>query len=81
MNSVLDRDAGSNGLVRTIVFRATDRRSYETEIVRQRQRAEQSEAEALLTAQTLQRMLIPPPPPAIDGLEPAPPFGPRETGP
>jgi phosphoserine phosphatase RsbU/P len=66
VNSVLDHDAG---IVQTIVFKATDRRAYESEIVRQRQRAEQSEAHALVTAQTLQRTLIPPRPPVIDGLD------------
>ena len=77
VNSVLDRDAG---LIRTIVFKATDRRSYEDEIVRQRQRAEESEARAQITAQTLQRMLIPPPPPAIDGLELGAAFRPAGDG-
>lgn len=80
VSSVLDQAADPEGLVRTIVFKATGRRSYEAEVVRQRERAEESEARALVTAQTLQRMLIPPPPPAIEGLELGAAFRPAGDG-
>ena len=69
LNSVVDPAGADDGLVRTAVFKATERRSYEAEILHQRKRAEASEQRAVVTAQTLQRMLIPPPPPAIEGLE------------
>ena len=69
VNSVVDKSPGHEGLVRTIVFKATDRLAYEAEILRQRRRAEASEADARLTAQTLQQMLVPPAPPSIDGLD------------
>ena len=81
MNSVVDQSSDYLGLVRTIVFSATGRRSYETEILRQRERAEASEQQALVTAQMLQQMLIPPPPPAIEGLDLGAAFRLPETGP
>ena len=80
MNSVVDQSSDYPGLVRTIVFSATGRRSYETEILRQRERAEASEQQALVTAQMLQQMLIPPPPPAIEGLDLGAAFRPSGDG-
>jgi phosphoserine phosphatase RsbU/P len=70
VNSVLERDdAGTPLVVRTAVFDATDRREYERELLRAKERAEASEARASLLAQTLQQTLIPPTPPDIPGLE------------
>ena len=70
VNSVLDRDGeGAPLAVRIAVFDATERRGYEEELLRQRRRAEESEAHARAVAQTLQAVLLPPAPPAIPGLE------------
>lgn len=70
VNSVLERDeAGAPRAVHTAVFDATDRREYERELVRQKERAEASEARAQALARTLQQTLIPPAPPVIPGLD------------
>ena len=70
INSVLKLDAaGIPVSVRTIVFDATDRRTYERELVRAKEAAEESEARAGLLAKTLQESLIPPAPPSIPGLD------------
>lgn len=69
-NSVLKRDDDGNPVaIRTAVFRATDRRKYEQELLSARMRAEESEAKARSLAQTLQSTFIPPAPPSISGLE------------
>lgn len=47
-------------LLRITVQDARDRRSYERELLEERQRAEQEHARARLLAQTLQRSLLPP---------------------
>ena len=88
LNSVIDAGAASSSgatgatgaTVRTAVFKATERRAYEVEMLHQRERAEASEHLALVTAQTLQRMLIPPPPPAIEGLDIGAAFRPAGDG-
>lgn len=70
VNSVLVRTAqGEPHVIRTSVFDATDRREYERELLRARERAERSEARAQVLAQTLQASLIPPAPPEIPGLD------------
>jgi sigma-B regulation protein RsbU (phosphoserine phosphatase) len=70
VNSVLKFDAaGAPVSVRTIVFDATHRRTYERELVRAKEAAEESEARAALLAKTLQQSLIPPAPPSIPGLD------------
>ena len=70
VNSVLERAAdGTPVVVRTAVFDATHRREYEQELLRAKQRAEESEARATLLARTLQQTLIPPAPPTIAGLD------------
>jgi sigma-B regulation protein RsbU (phosphoserine phosphatase) len=70
INSVLRQDGfGIPVSVRTIVFDATDRRTYERELVRAKEAAEASEARARLLAKTLQESLIPPAPPVIPGLD------------
>jgi sigma-B regulation protein RsbU (phosphoserine phosphatase) len=81
LNSVLKYDAeGAPVLSRTTVFDATERRSYERELLRAKQAAEESEARAALLAETLQRSLIPPAPPVIPGLEVAAAYRPSGVG-
>jgi phosphoserine phosphatase RsbU/P len=81
VNSVLERDAaGVPVVVRTAVFDATERRGYERELLHAKERAEQSEARATALARTLQRTLIPPAPPHIDGLDVAATYRPAGNG-
>lgn len=70
VNSVVD-DAGGGAppVIRTAVFEATHRRRYERELLAAKQRAEESERRAMALARTLQRTLIPPAPPPVDGLD------------
>ncbi|GAB3892778.1 hypothetical protein GCM10027612_40970 [Microbispora bryophytorum subsp. camponoti] len=56
LNAVMRDDPG---VIRFCVFAATDRREYERELLRARQHAERSEAEARELARTLQRSFIP----------------------
>lgn len=70
VNAVLIRDeAGQASVVRTAIFLATERREYERELLRAKQRAEASEAAASLMARTLQSTLVPPASPKIPGLD------------
>jgi sigma-B regulation protein RsbU (phosphoserine phosphatase) len=70
VNAVLERDAEEHPrVIRTAVFDATDRREYERELLRAKERAEVSEAHARALAATLQDTLIPPTPPVIPGLD------------
>lgn len=70
MNSVLERDSsGAPVVVRTAIFDATERRSYEQELLKAKQRAEESERQARLLVRTLQQTLIPPAPPEIPRLQ------------
>ncbi|MGH8889159.1 MAG: PP2C family protein-serine/threonine phosphatase [Acidothermaceae bacterium] len=70
VNSVLDRDVtGAPTMIRTAVFDATERRHYEVELLRAKQRAEASEDRAAALAKTLQQTLIPPSPPEVAGLD------------
>jgi sigma-B regulation protein RsbU (phosphoserine phosphatase) len=55
--------------IHAAVFDARDRRAYERELLREKQRAEDSERRARLLAQTLQESLIPPTPPRIPSLD------------
>jgi sigma-B regulation protein RsbU (phosphoserine phosphatase) len=81
VNSVLgEATADRPSVVRTAVFDATDRREYERELLRAKQRAEESEARATTLARTLQQTLIPPTPPAIPGLDVAAVYRPAGTG-
>ena len=65
VNSVLERDVlGLPTVVRTAVFDASQRREYERELLRAKQRAEASEVHARKLAQTLQQSFIPPDAPA-----------------
>lgn len=81
VNSVLERDAaGSPVVIRTAVFDATDRREYERELLRAKERAEASEQHATFLARTLQQTLIPPSPPAIPDLDVAAGYRPAGDG-
>jgi sigma-B regulation protein RsbU (phosphoserine phosphatase) len=81
VNSVLERDAGGAPVVvRTAIFDATDRREYERELLRAKQRAEESEVRATALARTLQQTLIPPTPPHIPGLDVAARYRPAGNG-
>jgi sigma-B regulation protein RsbU (phosphoserine phosphatase) len=81
LNSVLKCNAeGVPVLSRTTIFDATERRSYERELLRAKHAAEESEARAALLAETLQRSLIPPAPPVIPGLEVAAAYRPAGLG-
>lgn len=81
MNSVLKVNAaGVAVLSRTTVFDATERRSYERELLRAKREAEEAGARASLLAETLQRSLIPPAPPTIPGLEVAAIYRPAGPG-
>jgi sigma-B regulation protein RsbU (phosphoserine phosphatase) len=81
VNSVLERDeSGQPRVVRTAVFDASERRSYERELLRAKKQAEESEARATLLARTLQQTLIPPAPPVIAGLDIAAAYRPAGHG-
>lgn len=70
VNAVLKRDqAGQTSVVRTAISLATERREYERELLRAKQRAEASEAAASVMARTLQSTLVPPASPKIPGLD------------
>ncbi|MDT4924578.1 MAG: phosphoserine phosphatase RsbU/P [Pseudonocardiales bacterium] len=81
VNSVLQSDPdGRPVVVRTAVFDATQRREYERELLRAKERAEASEARSTALARTLQQTLIPPTPPAIPGLDLAARYRPAGDG-
>lgn len=63
------RDPHGDPVVRTIVFEAKDRRSYEKELLVAKKMAEEAEAHARSLAQTLQQTFVPPAPPDILGLD------------
>jgi sigma-B regulation protein RsbU (phosphoserine phosphatase) len=71
---------GSPQIIRAAVFDATERRSYEREIVLARRRAEGSEARARALVQTLQQVLVPPTPPRIPTLDVAGVYRPARHG-
>jgi phosphoserine phosphatase RsbU/P len=60
---------GAPRAVHIAVFLALDRRSYESELLNERRRAEESEARARLLARTLQDSLLPPDLPRVPGLD------------
>jgi len=81
LNAALKYNAdGVPVLTRTTVFDATERRSYERELLRAKKAAEESEARAALLAETLQRSLIPPALPKIAGLDLAASYRPAGLG-
>jgi sigma-B regulation protein RsbU (phosphoserine phosphatase) len=81
INATVKTDAdGELAYIRTSVFDARQRRQYEIELLRARQRAEDSEARAHELARTLQESFIPPVPPAIPGLDIGAAYRPAGTG-
>ena len=81
VNAVLEREpTGEARVIRIVVFDATERRAYERELLRAKERAEASERRARSLAQTLQRTLLPPSTPSIPGLEFAAAFRPAGEG-
>ncbi|MEV7397506.1 SpoIIE family protein phosphatase [Aeromicrobium sp. NPDC092404] len=73
-------DSADRSVIRTIVFEARERRSYEQELLVARQEAERAEARSSELAHTLQQTFIPPAPPIIDGLEVAAEYRPAGDG-
>jgi sigma-B regulation protein RsbU (phosphoserine phosphatase) len=81
VSAVLEKDRdGTPRVVRTAVFDARERREYERELVRARDKAQASEVHARSLARTLQRTLIPPTPPVVPGLDVAAVYRPAGTG-
>jgi sigma-B regulation protein RsbU (phosphoserine phosphatase) len=81
MNSVLRTDeSGAPPISRTTIFDATERRSYEQELLRAKRAAEESEARARLLAGALQQSFIPPAPPIVPGLDVAGAYRPAGRG-
>jgi sigma-B regulation protein RsbU (phosphoserine phosphatase) len=70
VNAVMEPAAGDRpAVIRAVVFDATERRSYERELLRAKETAEAAEMRAITLARTLQATLIPPRPPQIAGLD------------
>lgn len=70
VNAVLESNAdGVPVVIRIAVFEASDRRTYERELLQAKDRAESSEAAAKALVRALQQTLIPPTPPSIPGLD------------
>jgi phosphoserine phosphatase RsbU/P len=81
VNAVAELDAsGAVTSVRTVVFDATERREYERELLRAKQRAEDSEVRAIALARTLQQTLLPPALPQVPGLDIAAAYRPAGSG-
>ncbi len=81
VNASLARgEDGSPRAVRIAVFDATERRSYERELLEAKRRAEDSEREARELARTLQQTLLPPALPTIPGLRLATAYHPAGHG-
>lgn len=78
--TVVRGPSGDPRVIRTSVFDATDRRSYEQELLRARQRAERSEERAQLLARTLQDSLLPPSLPDVPGVTLAAAYRPAGAG-
>jgi phosphoserine phosphatase RsbU/P len=77
---LVQRDANAPVCVRVALFKATQRREYERELLREKRRAEESEAHANELARTLQTTLIPPSVPTIEGLDIAAVYRPAGDG-
>lgn len=68
VNARVDIDDGER-VIHVAVFDATERRSYERELLAAKERAERSEAQSQVLARTLQNTLLPHRPPVIPGLD------------
>jgi sigma-B regulation protein RsbU (phosphoserine phosphatase) len=81
ITAVLDRDGnGQPDQIRIALVDAADRRSYELELLAERQRAEESERHARRVARTLQQVLVPSVLPTIEGLDVGAAFRPAGSG-
>jgi len=81
VNAALEYNAeGVPILIRIVAFDASERRSYERELLHAKKRAETSEADAKTLARTLQQTLIPSTPPYIPGLDVAAAYRPAGAG-
>lgn len=81
VTAVLEHDEqGAPTVIRAAIFDATERRGYERQLLEAKRRAEASEATASALAHTLQKILIPPAPPLIPGLDIAAVYRPAGTG-
>jgi len=70
VNSVVKKTAtGEPQLIRTTIFDARDRRSYEQELLRARQEADRDRERLQRLVSTLQRSLLPPALPQVPGLD------------
>ena len=69
LNSAMKTVDGAPVMMRVAIFDATERRSYEAELLAARRRAEESEARATTLARTLQESFLPPTTLSIPGLE------------
>lgn len=64
-----DDELGTHLRTRIAVFDARERRSYERELLAERQRAERAASDARALAETLQRTLLPPAMPSVEGID------------
>ncbi|WP_449062795.1 PP2C family protein-serine/threonine phosphatase [Planomonospora algeriensis] len=81
VNAVVKPPAeGRPAVIRLSAVAATDRRRYERELLRERQRAERSEAEARHLAQILQASFVPVGLPSVPGLDVAGVYRPAGSG-
>lgn len=81
INANTDQDPhGQPRVVRIALFDATERRSYERELLRAKEQAEAAESRARRLVDSLQRTLVPPTPPRIPDLELATAYRPAGGG-
>jgi sigma-B regulation protein RsbU (phosphoserine phosphatase) len=81
LNATLERGAGGRpDVVHVAVFDVSERRAYEIELLRAKERAEASEEHTRLLSQTLQETLIPPVAPVVAGLDVAAVYRPAGNG-
>ncbi len=78
--SRVDGAGSGRSVVRIAVFDARERRAYERELLRARRDAEEAAATSKHLAETLQRTLLPPSLPPIDGIEMAGVYHPAGDG-
>ena len=81
LNAVMDRtEDGAPHVVRVAVFDATERRRYERELLEAKRRAEEAEKRLTVLARTLQKTLMPPRNPRVEGLDVATAYRPAGAG-